>query len=231
MELYRFRPFNEETTSWPGRDFNLNDPVCKSSSRAKDSVESKYSFRKLRQDQGKKRNNSWKLKKTQQSVEIDSQKQTFIETDKYQISTDSSHIHRHLDREFYDLRRRFEYCSPILTQQKMIRMFLTRKKYKAKRKMIKIMAWAIKRWTLRSHLEAYIAGIGLTRLQLYSIGRVRLIQRSWRDYIKRIHLKEWVLNRLQTLFRMKQAQKATLSATLAQFASNENSKKLLFSKS
>lgn len=100
---------------------------------------------------------------------------SFFETTDYRISSLSNSINQHLNRETYDLRRRFEYCSPILTIQKTVKMFLARKKYLRKRRATKIVAWAVKRWELRSRLEQFMKRLGLTRAWLFNIGRVRKI--------------------------------------------------------
>ena len=73
------------------------------------------------------------------------------------------------------MRRRFEYCSPILTIQKTVKMFMARKRFKYKKRMIRVMAWGLKRWALRFQVDCWIERIGLTREKLHRIGRVRLI--------------------------------------------------------
>lgn len=61
-------------------------------------------------------------------------------------------IEQHLELQLYDLRRKFEYSSPILTIQKTAKMFLMRKKYLKKQRLIKLLTWTLNRWYLRSIL-------------------------------------------------------------------------------
>ena len=96
--------------------------------------------------------------------------------------------------EAYALRRKFEFCSPVLTIQKTIRMFIARKSYIYKRSMIRIMAWALKRWALRHEVETWVEKIGLSRQWLHNIGRVRFIQRTWRKLSRKWHLKLKTVN-------------------------------------
>ena len=61
-------------------------------------------------------------------------------------------IEQHLELQLYDLRRKFEYSSPILTIQKTAKMFLMRKKYLKKQRLIKLLTWTLNRWYMRSIL-------------------------------------------------------------------------------
>ena len=61
-------------------------------------------------------------------------------------------IEQHLELQLYDLRRKFEYSSPILTIQKTVKMFLMRKKYLKKQRLIKLLTWTLSRWYMRSIL-------------------------------------------------------------------------------
>ena len=60
------------------------------------------------------------------------------------------------------LRRKFEWCSPILTIQKTARMFLARKRYLRIRRQMKVMYWALRRMQLRIWLMKLISRQGLT---------------------------------------------------------------------
>jgi hypothetical protein len=71
-------------------------------------------------------------------------------------------IEQHIELQLYDLRRKFEYCSPILTIQKTAKMFIYRKKFLRKRRMIKLLNWSLNRWNLRGHFLHLMKGLGLT---------------------------------------------------------------------
>jgi len=73
------------------------------------------------------------------------------------------------------LRKKFEYCSPILTIQKNLKMFMQRGKYNSKKRHISIMYWALRRYQLRLMLNKLIEKEGLDRDQLRLIGKVRVI--------------------------------------------------------
>ena len=75
----------------------------------------------------------------------------------------------------YDLRRKFEYCSPILTIQKTVKRWIYRKRYIRKRKLTALLAWGINRWHYRFWIEKYLKGCNLTREELYRIGRIRFV--------------------------------------------------------
>lgn len=62
-----------------------------------------------------------------------------------------------LKREIFELRNTFERTSPVLTIQKQIKMYLTRKLYKLKRRLMKILYWAFNRQLKRIYYNKMIA--------------------------------------------------------------------------
>lgn len=106
----------------------------------------------------------------------------------YQLTTDPVGINQHLKAQIYDLRRKFEYCSPILTIQKTVRRFIYRKRYLRKRKMIVLFTWGVNRWYYRYWVERMLKNMDLTRELLYQLGRVRFIQKEFRKLRKK-----WIL--------------------------------------
>jgi len=67
-----------------------------------------------------------------------------------------NNIEAALKREVYELRRAFERTSPILSIQKTIRMYVTRKLYHLKRAHVKILYWAFRRQLKRTVFEKFI---------------------------------------------------------------------------
>lgn len=94
-------------------------------------------------------------------------------------------IKRHFEWEHYLIRRKFEWCSPILTVQKTARMYLARKRYKTIRRQTHILYWALNRMRLRTLLLKFMKKLGLTPQMLKFIGKVRVIQKGWREYRRR----------------------------------------------
>lgn len=68
-----------------------------------------------------------------------------LASDSFQVSTEPTLISQALQREHYALRRKFESCSPIVTIQKNIRMWLAMRAYKRKRIHVKILYWGLRR--------------------------------------------------------------------------------------
>ena len=128
----------------------------------------------------------------------------------YQLTTDPVGINQHLKAQIYDLRRKFEYCSPILTIQKTVRRFIYRKRYLRKRKMIVLFTWGINRWHYRYWVERMLKNMDLTRELLYQLGRVRFIQKEFRKLLKKWRLQERISMRAQSIFRMKRVQDDTI---------------------
>ena len=67
----------------------------------------------------------------------------------------------------YDLRRKFEYCSPILTIQKTVKRWIYRKRYLKKRKLTALCVWGLNRWHKRYWLERMMSGLKLNRELLF----------------------------------------------------------------
>lgn len=116
-----------------------------------------------------------------------------------------------LKREIFELRNTFERTSPVLTIQKQIKMYLTRKLYKLKRRLMKILYWAFNRQLKRIYYNKMIAYHKqkkrvTTRMELKICGAVRRIQNFWRHWYraKLIRFKYSIL--LQSLYRMHYAQ-------------------------
>lgn len=104
------------------------------------------------------------------------------------MSCELDFVEKHLEELSYELRRKFEFCSPILTVQKTAKMFIYRKKYLKKRRMAKLLMWSLNRWNLRGHLHHFRKHMGLTASLLNLIGKVRLIQRLFREQKRRKEL-------------------------------------------
>ena len=64
-------------------------------------------------------------------------------------SLESHNIGKALVQENYDLRRKSENHSPVLTIQKTARMHLQRRKFKTLKRHVKLMYWALRRWHTR----------------------------------------------------------------------------------
>jgi hypothetical protein len=65
------------------------------------------------------------------------------------LAYDHKTIINHLYQEHYALRRKFEWCSPGLTIAKTIKMFLQRRRYKRKCRMMKLLYFMLGRWFKR----------------------------------------------------------------------------------
>lgn len=64
-------------------------------------------------------------------------------------------------------------------------MYLARKRYKTIRRQTQILYWALNRMRLRSLLLKFMKKLGLTPQMLKFIGKVRVIQKGWREYRRR----------------------------------------------
>lgn len=85
--------------------------------------------------------------------------------------------------EHYALRRKFEWCSPGLTIVKTVKMFLTRKKYKRKRRMMKLLYFMLGRWFKRVLLLRMKLSLGLRdNLRLRRLGKIRYVQKWWKSH-------------------------------------------------
>ena len=91
----------------------------------------------------------------------------------YQCSNHARLVEQQIKQEHYLLRRKFENCSPILTVQKTIKMFLARQRYLRKRRYVKLLYWCLNRWNLRQKLEKIIKNMDLTRASLDLHGKAR----------------------------------------------------------
>lgn len=92
-----------------------------------------------------------------------------------------------LQMEHYQLRRAHERTSPILTIQKTWRGYWTRKRYLRKRRLVKILYWALNRYYKRIRWLKFIAynkkkGRITTRKDIKEGGAARLIQRTYRKW-------------------------------------------------
>ena len=116
--------------------------------------------------------------------------------------SDKKYIEQQLEKEHYALRRKFEYCSPILTIQKTMKMVLARIAMKRKLRYVKLLYWSLNRWRIRKKLERFIMKMGLTRDKLFKIGKARLIQREYRKHVKYLKFRDMIVQRLQTNYRM-----------------------------
>ena len=97
----------------------------------------------------------------------DEEVKSTIVTKDYRITTDREGIEKHLKLQLYDLRRRFEYCSPILTMQKICKRFLVRKRYLKKQRLTRLLVWSLNRWYKRSIIADLLRGTNLSRDLLY----------------------------------------------------------------
>jgi len=113
-------------------------------------------------------------------------------------------IEKHLELQLYELRRKFEYSSPILTIQKTAKMFLKRKIYLKKQRLIRLLTWTLNRWYMRSIMLKMLSGLGLNKSLLYMIGKIRFIQKHYRIFKLRKEVSKRIAIRGQTIFRMKQ---------------------------
>ena len=84
-------------------------------------------------------------------------------------------ITRQLQEEHYMLRRRFEYCSPILTIQKTVKAWLVRKRYRSKLILLPKLFNNLFTWYKRYNLVRMMRGLNLTPERLYKIGKVRFL--------------------------------------------------------
>jgi hypothetical protein len=126
------------------------------------------------------------------------------------ISTSKGAMERALKQETYALRRRFEYASPIITIQKTVKGWLGRRLYKAKIGSMPILVNALTRWYTRKKLHDLVTGMGLTRAELYKIGRVRFLQRICRAVNHRERVSAMFKRRFISICRMKAAQNKSL---------------------
>ena len=88
-------------------------------------------------------------------------------TENYQMTSLKAGIEKHLAMQTYALRRKFEWCSPILTIQKTAKMKIYRRKYLRKQRMTKILVWALNRWNKRGHIEYLLKCMKLDRELLF----------------------------------------------------------------
>mgnify|MGYP006907020171 CR=1 FL=1 len=65
------------------------------------------------------------------------------------MNHDADIIERIIYEEHYALRRRYEYCSPVVTIQKNVRMLVHMKLYWRKKVQLKILFWAANRYYKR----------------------------------------------------------------------------------
>ena len=100
---------------------------------------------------------------------------TVLQGTDFQMTAIRKDILEHLKKQNYDIRRKFEYCSPIVTMQKTIKAYLMKKKYAKKKKLTTLLVWGLNRWNMRRHMEALKRGLGLTPSLLHVIGTVRRI--------------------------------------------------------
>lgn len=89
--------------------------------------------------------------------EIEAQPRIVV-TENYKMTTDMAGIVQHLESQLYDLRRKFEWCSPILTIQKTAKRCIYRKRFLKKKIMTKLLVWSLNRWNLRLNLERFMKG-------------------------------------------------------------------------
>ena len=105
-------------------------------------------------------------------------------------SLESHNIGKALAQESYDLRRKCENHSPVLTIQKTLRMHLQKRKFKTLKRHVKIMFWVLRRWHKRLRFFKCIAYHKkkrrvTTREELRICGAARKIQKEWRAYKRR----------------------------------------------
>lgn len=131
------------------------------------------------------------------------------------------------------MRRKFEYSSPVVTIQKTGRMYIKRRLYLRKRALTRLLVWSLNRWYFRGHLEHMMSRMKLTREMLFQIGKVRLIQKHYRGYRKKVNLQQKFALRAQSIYRMRRAQVETLAIPFGLELLNEKqtTKKILFLKS
>ena len=110
-------------------------------------------------------------------------------------------------REHYALRRKFEWCSPALTITKNVRMHVTRKRYKRKLRIMKLLYFMLNRWRKRFLMIKIRKKLGLGDLDmLKKIGAKRRIWSAFLDYKRCKRIKLFVALRLQSNYRMIVAQ-------------------------
>ena len=85
-------------------------------------------------------------------------------------------------------------------------MFLQRKRYKRIVLQMRILYWALRRMRLRVKMLEFINKLELTPQMLFMIGKVRLIQKRYREYVRRKTLKIQTAERMQSIFRMQRVQ-------------------------
>ena len=95
------------------------------------------------------------------------------------------------------------------------------------------MVWALNRWNLREKLERMMRNERLNRSFLYQIGRVRFIQRTFRQLSRKWAICERIAKRGQSIFRMKRVQDRAYERILGLNSRDRKSKRktvLLFKK-
>jgi hypothetical protein len=126
------------------------------------------------------------------------------------LSLDKSSITYQLQEEHYLLRRRFEYCSPILTIQKSVKAWLVARRYRAKLKLLPKLLTHLFTWYKRYNLVRMMRGLNLTPERLFKIGKVRFLQRLFKRILYKENIKSKCGVKFTAYFRMIQAQNLTL---------------------
>lgn len=130
-------------------------------------------------------------------------------------------------REHYALRRKFEWCSPALTITKNVRMYVTKKRYQRKRRVMKILYFMMNRWRKRVQLIKLRTKLGFGPKELDTLRRIgakRRIWNAWLEYKRCKRIKLFVALRLQSNYRMICAQNSTYTRFLGLQAPKQNRK-------